>query len=192
MKSVVKDIFVFAAGAAVGYFLTKKFLEEKYEQRYQEDVKSTKEAYSRRGLDAEPEEANDEVEDELPDIKAYAALLKEEQYVDYSEVATQEKKEEKVDRPYVISPKEFGELDNYERISLTYYADQQLADEEDELVDDVDEIVGEDSLTHFGEFEPDSVFVRNDARKCDYEILLDQRNYFDVIKSKPHRPSMED
>ena len=43
-----------------------------------------------------------------------------------------------------------------------------------------DEIVGLDSLTHFGEYEDDSVFVRNDVMKCDYEILLDHRNYKDV------------
>lgn len=56
-----------------------------------------------------------------------------------------------------------------------------------EGVDDVEEIVGEESLTHFGEYEDDSVFVRNDRLKCDYEILLDQRNYSDVTKTMPHR-----
>ena len=55
------------------------------------------------------------------------------------------------------------------------------------VVDDVEEIVGEESLTHFGEYEDDSVFVRNDRLKCDYEILLDQRNYSDVTKTMPHR-----
>ena len=60
-------------------------------------------------------------------------------------------------------------------------------DENDEEVDDVDEIVGEESLNHFGEYEDDSVFVRNDRLKCDYEILLDQRNYSDVAKTRPHR-----
>ena len=29
-------------------------------------------------------------------------------------------------------------------------------------------------------YEDDSVFVRNDVMKCDYEILLDHRNYKDV------------
>ena len=55
-------------------------------------------------------------------------------------------------KPYVISPEEFGEFEDYERISLSYYADQVLADEDDEKVDDVDNVVGLESLTHFGEF----------------------------------------
>ena len=90
-------------------------------------------------------------------------------------------------KPYVISPEEFGEFEDYERISLSYYADQVLADEDDEKVDDVDNVVGLESLTHFGEFEDDSVFVRNDRLKCDYEILLDQRTYSDVMKQRPHQ-----
>ena len=195
MNRILRDILMFAAGGAVGYFVTKKILDMRYEQRFQEEIKSTKEAYSRRSnLDVpEEEEYTDNIVpvDELPDIKKYASLLKEEDYVDYSDVSDSEEKEEPVDRPYVISPEEFGEFDDYERVSLTYYADLKLADENDELVDDVDEIVGEESLTQFGVYEDDSVFVRNDAKRCDYEILLDQRNYFDVIKNKPHRP-MED
>ena len=50
-----------------------------------------------------------------------------------------------------------------------------------ESIEDVDDVVGEDSLNHFGEFEEDSVYVRNDERKCDYEILLDHRRYADVV-----------
>lgn len=85
-------------------------------------------------------------------------------------------------KPYVISPDEFGEMEDedYDKVSVTYYADGVLADEYDEVVENVDEIVGEESLTHFGEYEDDSVFVRNDKLKCDYEILLDQRNYSDI------------
>ena len=90
-------------------------------------------------------------------------------------------------KPYVISPDEFGEFEDYERISLSYYADQILADEDDEKVEDVDNVVGLESLIHFGEFEDDSVFVRNDRLKCDYEILLDQRTYSDIIRQRPHQ-----
>lgn len=35
---------------------------------------------------------------------------------------------------------------------------------------------------HFGEYEEDAVFVRNDAKKCDYEILKDLRRFCDVLE----------
>ena len=87
----------------------------------------------------------------------------------------------------VVSPDEFGEIDEYEKISLTYYIDGSLADDNDELIEDVDGTIGFESLNHFGEYEDDSVFVRNDRLKCDYEILLDQRNYSDVVNIYPHQ-----
>ena len=85
-----------------------------------------------------------------------------------------------IDVPYVIAPEEFGELDDYETETLTYYKDKVLADDWDNRIENVDDLVGEESLTHFGEYEEDSVYVRNDTTKTDYEILLDERNFSDV------------
>ena len=77
-------------------------------------------------------------------------------------------------------------MDEYEQISLTYYSDGILTDDDDVPITDVDEVVGSESLETFGEYEDDSVFVRNDKLKCDYEILIDQRKYSDVVNRKPH------
>ena len=49
-----------------------------------------------------------------------------------------------------------------------------------------EESVGKESLTHFGEYEDDSVFVRNDNLKADYEILADKRTYAELLKEKPY------
>lgn len=69
-------------------------------------------------------------------------------------------------------------------MSLTYYADGILADEQGIIIDDQEEIVG-DALEHFGEYEDDSVYCRSDPKRCDYEILQDLRKYADVRKSFP-------
>ena len=55
-----------------------------------------------------------------------------------------------------------------------------------QIIYNIEETVG-DALEHFGEYEDDSVFVRNEENMCDYEILLDQRTYSDVIKQRPHQ-----
>ena len=70
-------------------------------------------------------------------------------------------------KPYVIAPEEFGEEYEYDTISLTYYSDRVLTDDDDEIVEDVEDVVGFESLESFGEYEDDSVFVRNDRLKCD-------------------------
>lgn len=125
---------------------------------------------------------------EKPDIKEYARRLAKEGYTRYSDFGSEEEEEPVSEAgPYVIPPEQFGDDEEYEQISLTYYADGVLADENDEVIEDVEDAVGIDSLNHFGEYEDDSVFVRNDARKCDYEILLDQRTYSEVVEDMPHQ-----
>lgn len=188
---------IFFLGAAVGSVVTWQYTRKKYEQIAQEEIDSVKEIFSKREsaadveiTDPEPHTAKIGKPEEKPDITEYAARLERDGYTNYSNVGAEQKKEEQETmeiKPYVISPEEFGEFEDYERISLSYYADQVLADEDDEKVDDVDNVVGLESLTHFGEFEDDSVFVRNDRLKCDYEILLDQRTYSDVMKQRPHQ-----
>ncbi len=89
-------------------------------------------------------------------------------------------------KPYIITPEEFGDKDDYDMISLTYYIDGTLADDNDEPVEDIESEISMESLNHFGEYEDDSIFVRNDELKVDYEVILDQRNYADVIQAKPY------
>ena len=190
-------IAAFILGAAVGSGVTWYFLKDKYEKLAQEEIDSVKEVFSKRASDiSEKDEPQDDVEDtpEEPTVKevdSYKEFVNKLEYTDYSTNKTTEDKQEKAadieheDNPYVITHEEFGELDEYDEISLTYYSDQILTDELNELVEDVENTVGFESLAHFGEYEDDSVFVRNDRLKCDYEILLDNRRFSDVIESLP-------
>lgn len=171
-------IIVFGIGAAIGSLVTWQCVKKRYERIAQEEIDSVKEVFSRK--EAAVSEPGEEVDPSIevvegPDISDY------EDKVDALGYTGKEKEaEETMDKPYIIKPEEFGEFSDYERISLTYYADGMLADEDDELIEDVESIVGFDSLSHFGEYEEDSVFVRNDRLKCDYEILLDHRKYTEV------------
>lgn len=199
MSSKRLGFLAFIAGAGSGAVCTWWLLKRKYELIAQEEIDSVKSAYASREavakagksfFEGSQNEAKSMAENKTQnseDLQKYASIIQKEGYTDYSRSVEEKKGEAFVERPYIISPEEFGEFEEYEKISLSYYADEVLADENDEEVDDVDEIVGEESLTHFGEYEDDSVFVRNDRLKCDYEILLDQRNYSDVVKMIPHR-----
>ena len=185
MKNTLTKLFIFAAGAVVGSAVTWKFVEEKYKQIAQEEIDSVKEAFgiTRETKDsAEDDIAEDYIENtdgnsaSFTETDQYKELLKHQGYINYSN----DKGGDNMDRPYVISPEEFGELDDYEQISLTYYDDKVLTDDFGNIIEDVDSLIGIDSLTHFGEYEDDSVFVRNDRTKCDYEILLDVRKYSEI------------
>lgn len=170
-----KTILAFLIGATTGSVVTWKLLKTKYEQIAQEEIDSVKEVYSKKfenSDDEEPEPINEI--DEKPDLSIYTKKLKDQGYL--QEFDEEEGDSEDMEKPYVISPDELGDLD-YPIVSLTYYADKILADDDNNVIEDVDNIIGLDSLNHFGEYEADSVHVRNDKKKTDYEILLDEEKY---------------
>lgn len=192
-KGVIALSFILgaAAGAAASWFIVKKQLEEKYLAA----IDSMERVYARRATrdipeeevevepDREPEEENREMS-----VREYAEKLAENGYTDYADLSKVEeaKKEEKkeevknVKKPYVISPYDYGEAEGYDTESLIYYADGVLTDDDNNPIEDVEGTVGKDALTHFGEYEDDSVFVRNERLKIDYEILLDSSKYSDL------------
>ena len=89
--------------------------------------------------------------------------------------------------PYVIEPIEFGELDDYKTFELTYYEDGILEDEDYDIVKNPEEILGPYALGSFGEYEDDSVFVRNERLRADFQILKDYRTYDEARSIGPGR-----
>lgn len=174
-------VFAFIFGAAIGSAITWKLVKTKYERIAQEEIDSVKETFSQRKntekISEEPQDEAPKTPDlsEKPSLTEYAKILRDEGYTVDEKGGVDMK-----NRPYIITPDEFGELDGYDAESLTYYADGVLTDDWDKPIEDVDDLVGEDSLTHFGEYEEDSVFVRNDRYSTDYEILRDNRTFSEI------------
>lgn len=202
MKSKFINVLMFAAGAAIGSAVTWKFVKTKYEQIVQEELESIREAFSEKDSDdqeetddrddeegrqekprqinwSELEDLNEE-DDKPNDLKEYGALVSN--YTSEEGGSTILVKE-----PYVISPYDFGELDDFHQIELTYYADDILEDDEGNIVKDVDELIGSKALYTFGEYEDDAVFVRNERLRTDFQILKDYRTFADARSIGPNR-----
>ncbi|MGN1370904.1 MAG: hypothetical protein ACI4XM_01290 [Candidatus Coprovivens sp.] len=195
MSNSLKNLFIFTAGAAIGSFITYTIVKDKFEKIAQEEINSVKEVFGRRIKENKDEEAekeesdNDEYEEYSEKANIYSTLSNEEDLDrKYERNSNQETTEPiiKGEDPYVIPPEEYGICEGYELISLTYYADGFLADDTDDLVEDITNVVGDDFADHFGEYEDDSVFIRNDRLRADFEILRDLRNYSDVVWRPPH------
>lgn len=191
MKFTLSNALTFIVGAAIGSIVTWKFVEEKYKKIADEEIASVKEVFSKRNNSITVGQV---AVKEKPTLEEMAELLKQQGYTDYSTAVNEKNKQSEnkekggsdmTKKPYVITPEDFGWEDGYDTISLTYYADGVLTDDFDEVVEDIDKLVGEDSLTHFGEYEDDSVFVRNEVLKTDYEILRDLSNYSDEHPTQP-------
>ena len=206
--SKATTFFAFVAGAAIGVGATWGYFKTKYERIAQEEIDSVKETFSKR---AKPEETPKESEDdnrskarrarEKADIMEYAARLAKEGYTNYGTAVEDGLDQRKNDQgeeardlaepPYVITPEQYGDQVGYDAISLTYYADGVLADDDDVAMeeDDIDNAVGADFYTHFGENKDDEdvIHIRNDRLKCDYEICRDYREYAEVLEKAPYQ-----
>ena len=169
MKNSTAGVLGFAIGCLLGIFLGVRLTKERAERYISEEIAEARAHYK--------EELR-----KSTDSFIVKEMIREQGYSAPEKVS---------DTPYVISPEEFGEKEDYETISLTYYADGVLTDDNDEKMEDYEETIGKDSLDHFGEYEDDSVFVRNDKLRCDFEILSDLRTYSEVLKLKPRLPKEE-
>lgn len=209
MNKTVIGIISFAAGAAIGSVATLMSIKNKYEQIAKEEIEEVREVYMnaiRKTKDVDDEHEESAHVNEAPkvaELKSYKDVMNESGYINYGNITEAEveemvkektkeiveecndilkKTEDKVNKnkPYVIHPDDFG--DDYNTITLVYYKDDVVTtyDTGEVLTDkEVEDLVGEESLSHFGEYEEDSVFVRNDARKIDYEILRSEETYSD-------------
>lgn len=169
----------FAVGAAAGVAATWKFFEEKYARIAQEEIDSVKEVFSKRDRkEVQPEKTEPVVEATIENPKELIAINKEASaIIDYSGYSSSQDGKPEEPKPYVIPPEAFGELEEegYTNVSLTFCSDQVVIDDSNDILEDVNDVIGFESLSHFGEYEDDAVYVRNDKLHCDYEILLDQR-----------------
>ena len=207
MKGNLKDLALFAAGAIIGSAVAWYVTKTKYEEIISNEIK--REAFKERKADInkkieETNESQGVVEemrkmvnrsdpDDNEDYIEYGEILELNGYITnpVDEIPSLDEEEVESDypapdypAPYVISPDEFDE-NNYETQTLMYFNDGYLTDDMDILIPNVKLIIGDiDVESHFGEYEDDSVFVRNDLLKIDYEILADARNYKDLLKAR--------
>lgn len=173
MNSNIKCILAFTAGAVIGAAVSAKYLNKKYELIAQDKIDSIKSEYcTPRCETVKPTE-----------MEVYENIAS--RYSKPTEPETSSVNIEDDDKPYVITPEELGDVDEYDTDTLYYYADGVLVTLQDEIVEDVEGTVGKDFANHFGEYEDDSVCVRNPRHKCDYEILRDFRRFVDVKTARP-------
>lgn len=93
-------------------------------------------------------------------------------------------------KPYVITQEEFVESE-YPADTLTYYAeDAVLADSQGMPFDNVDRLVGEANLQRFGagSGDPRIVYVRNEAIDQDWEIVLHDGSYAEIVAGFTQEP----
>lgn len=175
----MKLFIALLAGAAIGCVGGYQIAKKKYEIIAEEEIESVKEAYRKKNKEEkkEKEEVKEKDNEEVDeDIREYDNMLKSYGYKSKEDPVRKER------NSYPISPDEFGEYEGYEKVSLYYYSDGVLADVDDNIVSDIEETVGSDFEDHIGEYENNCAYIRNDIKRCDYEIILDHKSFSSSLR----------
>lgn len=178
MNIKLNDVLLFVTGAALGSLVTWKLVENKYERYLDElfaEIDEDEDEYVFEESEPVEEESQEQEESHVLEEmrEAYNNIAQEAGYLP--------KEVENMDAPHIISGEEFDTNTDYEKESLNYYADGALTDIGDDIIDFAEDLIGDvDLAEHFADESVDTVYVRNETTKCDYEILRDTRNYNDL------------
>lgn len=119
----------------------------------------------------DPKEEDDEEEDEEP---RDAAGKTEKEMMDLT----------KVDRtqPYIIDDDEYtDEFPHHNKVSLYYYHEDEVLCEDEEIIRDVEQIVGDEAIPLLDEHT--TVWVRNEPLCIDYEIVGIRGSYAELVEA---------
>lgn len=197
MNDKLSSVIIFCGGVFIGGFLTWDFFKTKYEKIADEEIASVKETFEHR----EPRpDKNYKVEEALKGNDTYInvspgvaerviKIIDSNGYRNYSNTAIETEKkggtaDMELKQPYVITPEQYEDNVDYTKVSLTWYSDEVLEDDWGNVLDP-DDVIGSDALKTFGQYEKDSVFVRDDEEQIDYEVLLDTRSYKETYGHDP-------
>lgn len=192
----MKSLLCFVAGAAIGSVVTWKLIEKKYKDLADEEIESVIETFKNRKPRITKDEVKETVEKVINKYKEPEEIVEDivtsERYSIENEEEIDEDDESnytvdidpgvEVIVPYVITPGQFGEYNEYGTKTLTYYADNVLTDEIDNPItsDEMEIMIGPDALDHFGEYEDDSVYIRDEMNEMDYEILKSEKKFSEI------------
>lgn len=209
MKTFIVGVVTFTIGSVSGFFVGKYISKKKYLDLADREVASIKKSYdehygltkakssSEETISTTSVKKNDKTSLINQDSIKYETLKKDRvKYVEYAsryntKTEEGEKDKEEPIHTYILTPEEFNNSE-YDCKTLIWYADGVLADEEYNIVKDINGYIGAEALNSFGTYEDDCVYVRNDLYKIDYEVLLSEKEYSDEAPARLTNASPED
>lgn len=182
-----KIIVAFILGAAAGVASSMFYFKTKYEQKADAEIQEIRDLYAKK---SETEAKKEDVPvtshqvSKADDLHATARRVSEyTKYTAKEDAQNEDPKDgihvERIDfapmknpnppKPYLIDSSDYGQDDNFDPLCWEWYTDGILANENDEIVDDIQEWIG-DGLKVFAESEDNLFWVRNEKYGVDIEV----------------------
>lgn len=190
-----KFVISFLLGAGVGGLVTWKLLASHYEGILQDELDSIEAELLKKRVD-EKKDRGELVTNEYENVKKRFNIEEqraedvdpdEEEEVDFPDDYETPPQFDVYPVPYPISEEEFStECLEYDKLSLKYYTDDNtLCDDQEVPVDDVIQLIGEETVDYLAEFlnHPQHedfdhiIYVRAEGTTSDFEITIVENSY---------------
>lgn len=188
-RTAIATVLGIIGGACAGAGVTYIFLKKRFDADLDEAVEDVKKFYADRTRNDDRPTENSE---ESPDADAADRNPVEQDSIfdfemdshatNYSttSVVPDEPKELKTNDDICVIDEDtyYGAIaDGADPTEYMYYADHILADENSDMIDNIEGLVGRAALTYFGNEGVDSVYVHNKRLNMYIEILRSERLY---------------
>lgn len=132
-----------------------------------------------------------------PDLPNHDDYFDEEDELNESREQPREEFPHDKTKPYVITADEFlNTMTHIDKVELVYFRGDGgvVVDDQDDIVNDVEYVIGEDNLMQFGNDpdDPDMLYIRNPKIGADYEIARNNSSYREMILGDPPKYIPED
>ena len=161
---MIREVVCFVVGAAAGFGAATYFMKSKYEAMVDEEVKSVME-WAKKKEKESIDHGNEELS-HSEDVEKFNEIAP-----NYNTISEKVNKVMDEFKPYRISEGDYViDDDEYAKVTLEYYTDEDGLFEGSEYISNVEGTVGQDNLDFFVSTGDDIMYVRNEKYKTDYEI----------------------
>lgn len=172
----------FAGGAAAAYIYIRK--KEEVIEFVPNENRKPKNSPGEKNEKTNAKPAKKDVNNYIKIVENnyHPAKTYSQKYNEQVEIVKDQMEATKKDTPWPISSEMFHEgkgRDGYGKFTLKYFRDGILVDDQGNLLDNPDELVGADFASHFGEYDEDVAYIRNDRTMSDFEILYVDYDFMD-------------
>lgn len=190
-RTAIATVLGIIGGACAGAGVTYIFFKKRFDADLDEAVNEVKTFYADRNqINKEPTEDPEERPDDgkcasNPNPVEQDSILDfkmDSHATNYSttSIVPDEPKELKTNDDIFVIDEDtyYGAIaDGADPTEYMYYADHILADENSDVIDNIESLVGREALTYFGNEGVDSVYVHNKRLNMYIEILRSERQY---------------
>lgn len=200
---IITSAITGVVGYKIGYSISKKHYEGLADKEVASVMKSLKEHYENKlpnnventkGEDVEKPKEKKNAPIDIPKSAEKGTKVKDKKAIDYgrqyrttseperipgnpgNDIKHLKKEEVDTTKPYIITSEEFNDSEN-ECITLFYCSDKVLTDDDFNQITNIGIVGGYVILDQMGRYDSDCLYVRDEAKGVDYEILLDERTY---------------